>query len=137
LQNNCYSVNKYFKGDLVIEAKTGNPREWAIIAAQAALNKKAKDVVVQEVRESLVIVDYFIIATGENNRQIAAICEEVEETLIKAAGIKPIGREGLDRQDWVLLDYGDFVVHVFLPATREFYRLETLYNDAPLIDIPA
>ncbi|GHT79066.1 ribosomal silencing factor RsfS [Actinomycetota bacterium] len=118
------------------KAKQGSPKDWAIIAAQAALEKKAKDVLVQEVKKTLVIVDYFVIASGENNRQITAICDAVEEALLNKANLKPIGREGLEKQDWVLLDYGDFVVHVFLSATRDFYRLDSLYNDAPLITIP-
>ena len=113
----------------------GDSRSWALIAARAADGKKATDIVVQEVREALVITDYFVIATGANNRQVDAITEAIEEALRKEAGIKPIGREGVDEQTWVLLDYGDLVIHVFQPELREFYRLEALWNDVPLIDL--
>jgi ribosome-associated protein len=110
-------------------------KKWALIAARAADDKKAADIIVQEVRRLLLITDYFVIATGVNNRQVDAIAEAVEEALRKEAGIKPIGREGLDEQTWVLLDYGDIVVHIFQPELREFYRLESLWSDAPLVDL--
>ena len=107
----------------------------ALIAARAADEKKAADIVVQEVRDALIITDYFVIATGANNRQVNAITEAVEDALRLEANVKPIGREGLDAMTWVLLDYGDFVVHIFQPELREFYRLETLWNDVPLLDL--
>jgi ribosome-associated protein len=106
-----------------------------LIAARAADDKKAADIVVQEMRTALLITDYFVIVTGANNRQVDAITEAIEEALRKEAGIKPIGREGLDEQTWVLLDYGDIVVHVFQPELREFYRLESLWSDAPFVDL--
>jgi ribosome-associated protein len=113
----------------------GDSKDWALIAARAADDKKAADIVVQEMRAALLITDYFIIATGANNRQVDAITEAIEEALRKEAGIKPIGREGLDEQTWVLLDYGDIVVHIFQPELREFYRLESLWSDAPFVDL--
>jgi ribosome-associated protein len=106
-----------------------------VVAARAADDKKAADIVVQDMRKALLITDYFIIATGANNRQVDAIAEAIEEALRKEAGIKPIGREGLDEQTWVLLDYGDIVVHIFQPELREFYRLESLWSDAPFVDL--
>jgi len=109
--------------------------EKAIIAAQAAYDKKALDVVVQEVRRQIVITDYFVIASGGSNRQVDAITDAIEEALREKAGVKPIGREGLDEMTWVLLDYGDLVVHIFQPDYRSFYRLEAIWNDAPLIDL--
>jgi ribosome-associated protein len=114
---------------------TGDSKQWALIAARAADDKKAADIVIQEVRRLLLITDYFVIATGVNNRQVDAITEAVEEALRKEAGIRPIGREGLGEQTWVLLDYGDIVVHIFQPELREFYRLESLWSDAPLVDL--
>ncbi|MDR3315302.1 MAG: ribosome silencing factor [Coriobacteriales bacterium] len=110
-------------------------KDWARIAARAADDKKAFDIVVQEVREALVITDYFVIATGANNRQVDAIAEGIEEALRKEADIKPIGREGRDDLTWVLLDYGDLVIHVFQPEIREFYRLEALWSDVPTLDL--
>jgi ribosome-associated protein len=113
----------------------GDSRAWALLAARAADDKKAADIIVQEMRRALPITDYFVIATGANNRQVDAITEAVEETLRKEAGIRPISREGTGEQTWVLLDYGDLVVHVFQPELREFYRLESLWSDAPLVDL--
>ncbi len=115
--------------------KNLTPKDMALIAAKAADDKKAMDIVVQEVREALIITDYFVIVTGANNRQVDAITEAVEEALRLEADVKPIGREGLDELTWVLLDYGDFVVHIFQPELRDFYRLETLWNDVPLVDL--
>ena len=117
------------------EAPRLNSLEMAIIVAQAAYDKKALDIVVQEVRKQIVITDYFIIVTGNNDRHLDAICEAIEEALRLKADIKPIGREGKDDMTWVLLDYGDFVVHAFRPEYRDFYRLEAIWNDAPLIDL--
>lgn len=110
-------------------------RDMALIAARAADEKKATDIVVREVRDALIITDYFVIVTGANNRQVDAIAEAVEDALRLEANVKPIGREGQDEMTWVLLDYGDFVVHIFQPELREFYRLETLWNDVPLLDL--
>jgi ribosome-associated protein len=110
-------------------------RERALIAVRAASEKKAEDIVVQEMRRLLPITDYFVIATGANRRQVDAIVEAIEEALRKEAGAKPLGREGLDDLTWALLDYGDVVVHVFQPELREFYRLESLWSDAPLVGL--
>jgi ribosome-associated protein len=106
------------------------------IAAAAAADKKATDVVALYVAETLVVTDYFLIATGANDRQVHAIADAVEDAL-REAGAKPIGREGERELKWVLLDYGDFVVHVFQASEREFYRLERLWGDAPRLDLPA
>lgn len=111
-------------------------REWAIMAARAASDKKAEDIVVVDVAELLVITDYFVICTGRNDRQVRTIADEVEDQLREKGGIKPIGREGADEGKWVLLDFGDLVVHVFQPEEREFYRLEKLWGDAPRLSLP-
>lgn len=110
-------------------------REQAIIAAQAADEKKATDIMIQEVGALISVTEYFVIATAANNRQVSAIIDEIEEQLRKQAGSKPYHREGTEDGTWALLDYGSFVVHVFQPETREFYRLETLWNDAPVVDL--
>lgn len=112
-------------------------KDRALIAARAASDKKANDIIVQEMRRALFITDYFVIATGANRRQVDAITDAVEEALRKEARVKPLGREGLDEQSWVLLDYGDIVVHIFQPEMRDFYRLESLWSDAPLVDLSA
>jgi ribosome-associated protein len=105
-------------------------------AAQAAADKKATDVMALDVGQTLVVTDYFLIATGSNDRQVHAIADAIEDAL-REAGAKPIGREGERELKWVLLDYGDFVVHVFQAAERDFYRLEKLWSDAPRLDLPA
>lgn len=105
-------------------------------AAAAAAEKKAQDVVALSVAETLVVTDYFLILTGSNDRQVHAIADAVEDAL-REAGVKPIGREGERELKWVLLDYGDFVVHVFQAQEREFYRLEKLWSDAPRLSLPA
>lgn len=103
-------------------------------AAVAAADKKATGIVAMYVAETLVVTDYFLIATGSNDRQVHAIADTIEDAL-REAGVKPIGREGERELKWVLLDYGDFVVHVFQEAEREFYRLEKLWSDAPALNL--
>jgi ribosome-associated protein len=110
----------------------GEPINWAECAAQAALSKKASGVTAIKVKPTLVIVDYFVVATANNPLQMNAIIDAIEDALRNDYGLKPIGREGLPGGHWVLLDYGDIVVHVFTPETRDFYRLDTLYNDAEI-----
>lgn len=112
-------------------------RKCAIIAAQAADEKKAADIMVQEVRELIGVTDYFVIATAANSRQVDAIIDEIEDELREKAGIKPSHREVSPDGSWSLLDYGNIVVHVFMPETREYYRLEALWNDAPTVDLAA
>lgn len=110
-------------------------KEQALIAADAADAKKGIDIVIQDVSELLKVTDYFVIVTAQNRPQAEAIVEEVEKALREKASCKPIGVEGLETGDWVLLDFGDIVVHVFRPEIRDFYRLETLWGDAPIIDL--
>lgn len=112
-------------------------KECALIAARAADEKKATDIMVQEVRELIGVTDYFVIATAANNRQVEAIIDEIEDNVREQAHLKPLHREGTQDGTWSLLDYGSFVVHVFQPETREYYRLEALWNDAPVIDLAA
>ncbi len=110
-------------------------KEFAMVAARAIDDKKGSDIVIQDVSELLNVTDYFVIATGANNRRVDAIAEEVEEKLRETCDIKPISREGLDEAEWVLLDYGSIVVHIFQPAARDFYRLEQLWENAPTVDV--
>jgi ribosome-associated protein len=100
------------------------------LAARAAHDKKGEDTVVLDVGDIIGIVDSFVITSATNTRQVRTIVEEVEKQLREQAEVKPRSVEGLDDASWVLLDYGDFVVHVFLAATREFYGLERLWADA-------
>ena len=114
-----------------------DPREMAIIAARAADSKKATDIVVQHVGEIISVTEYFVIVTAANSRQVSAIVDEIEEQERTLAHVKPLHREETRDGSWELLDYGGIVVHVFQPETREFYRLEALWNDAPVMDLVA
>ena len=118
-------------------ANAMTPREMAIIAARAADAKKATDIVVQNVGDIISVTDYFVIVTAANSRQVNAIIDEIEEAERLQAHIKPLHREETRDGSWELLDYGSVVVHVFQPETREYYRLEALWNDAPVMDLAA
>lgn len=110
-------------------------KDWAIIAARAANKKKATDIIVQEVRELIGETDFFVIVTAANARQVNAIIDAIEEDLRLEAHVKPLHREETRDGSWELLDYGAVVIHVFQPDTREYYRLEALWNDAPIMDL--
>ena len=105
-------------------------------AARAALGKKASEVVILDLRKQAAFTDFFVLASGTSQRQILTIAEAVEETL-KAKGLRPDHREGFPRQEWILLDYGTFVVHVFTPRMRAFYDLERLWGGATRMEITA
>jgi ribosome-associated protein len=101
---------------------------------RAALDKKASNVVVLDLRHTPAFTDYFILCSGQNQRQVKAIADAVEESL-RAARVKPAHVEGYDRAEWVLMDFFTFIVHIFTPQTREFYSLERLWGDAERIDV--
>lgn len=107
---------------------------WAILAAHAASSKKGTDPVVLAVGDVLSITDFFVIVSGTNPRQVRTIADEVEEQIRDAGGPSPLRVEGLDDLHWVLVDYGEFVVHVFLQETREYYELERLWSDVPTVE---
>lgn len=104
------------------------------MAARAASSKGGEDTVVLEVGAVLAICDAFVLTSGRNHRQVATIAEEVEDQVKAAGGPSPLRIEGREQAEWILLDYGDFVVHVFLEDTRRFYELERLWRDAPRIE---
>lgn len=108
-------------------------RRLALVAAQAAANKKAEDVVLLDVSDQLVITDCFVIASAPNERQVESIVEEVEKKM-NAAGTKPVRREGTREGRWVLLDFVDVVIHVQQTEERSAYSLERLWKDCPRID---
>ena len=110
------------------------PKEIALTAAAALDSKKGGDIKVLEITDLTTLVDYFVIATGTSNTQISALCGAVEEKLT-AQGEEPLHREGYRDGTWVLLDYGDIVVHVFSPEAREFYSLERLWKDGKPLDL--
>ena len=109
-------------------------RATAVAAAQAAAAKQASDIVILDVRELIVITDYFVIASGSSDRQVRTLVEEVEKAVRERLDRKPVRREGEDGWQWVLLDYVDVVVHVFADEQREYYDLERLWGDAPRIE---
>jgi ribosome-associated protein len=104
----------------------------ALLAASAAAGMKAEDVKILDMHELVAYTDYFILCTGRNTRLTRRIAEEVGFKLKQQAGILPTGSEGMTSGEWILLDYLDFVVHVFTPAAREFYRLDVLWKQAPV-----
>ncbi len=106
----------------------------AAIAARAADDKKGEQIVVLDVGAIISITEAFVLATGTNVRQVRTIVEEVERLLAAEAGVRPRSIEGLDDAHWVLMDYGDVVVHVFDTETRAYYDLERLWSDAPPVD---
>jgi ribosome-associated protein len=105
-------------------------RRWCVIAANAASEKKGEDTVILAVGPILAITDAFVITSGANARQVRTIAEEIEDKVKAGGGPAPLRIEGLDDARWVLMDYGDFVVHVFLDEVRRFYDLERLWADA-------
>ncbi|OHV34758.1 MULTISPECIES: ribosome silencing factor [Pseudofrankia] len=107
--------------------------ELALTAAQAAADKLAKDLVVLDVSERLALTDCFVLASADNERQVNAIVDEVEEKL-RLVGVKPLRREGEREGRWVLLDFSEIVVHVQRAEEREFYDLERLWKDCPRVD---
>jgi ribosome-associated protein len=107
--------------------------EWAATAAAVADDKQGTDTLVLEVGAVLAITDFFVITSATNTRQVRTIADEIEKKL-KEVGVAPLRQEGRSDLTWVLLDYGDLVVHVFLEETRRFYDIERLYRDVPEID---
>ncbi len=106
-------------------------RDLAIAAARAADDKGARDIVVLEVGDVLVVADEFVIVSASNDRQVKAIVDDIERAVDEVGYGKPLRVEGLDDRHWVLIDYGDVVVHVFLEETRAYYELERLWSDVP------
>jgi ribosome-associated protein len=103
-------------------------------AVNAALDKKAEKMELLDLRDGLSFTDFFIICTGNNVRQVQAIADGIQESL-RENGIRPALVEGYQRAEWILLDYFDFIVHIFTPATRDFYALERLWGDAKRIEV--
>lgn len=108
-------------------------RDVAIAAARTAASKQGRAIVILDVHELIAITDYFVIASGTSERQVTTIAEEISKEL-KGRKLKSLRREGEAGARWVLLDFGDVVVHVFHDEEREFYRLENLWRDAPLVE---
>ncbi len=114
---------------------TDHARRLTVAAAEAAADKLARRVVAFDVSEQLVITDTFLVCSASNDRQVRAIVDAVEERL-RELDTKPVRREGEREGRWVLLDYIDIVVHVQHEEEREFYALERIWRDCPLIELP-
>ena len=106
--------------------------ELGLAAAQAAADKLASDILLLDVSEQLVITDVFLLASAPSDRQVKAVVDEIEDRL-RELGAKPVRREGAQEARWVLLDFGDIVVHVQHEEERVFYALERLWKDCPVI----
>lgn len=115
---------------------TDHARELVAVAARAASDKLASQILAFDVSDQLGITDAFLLASGNNERQVQAIVDEIEDKL-REAGEKPLRREGERDGRWVLIDYGDVVVHVQHEEERQFYALERLWRDCPSIALPA
>jgi ribosome-associated protein len=111
------------------------PRETALLCVRYALEKKAYDLLVMDVSEQSSLADYFVICTGRSDTQVQAIAQSIEENLGRM-GMRPRSMEGYSRAHWVLIDYGDVIVHVFLESVRRFYDLERLWTRAPRVALP-
>jgi ribosome-associated protein len=114
---------------MVTDSKTKS-----LLCLEAAIEKKAQDPVLLELKEITSFTDYFLLCSGKSDRQVQAIAQAIEEAL-KKKGARPLGMEGVEEGKWALLDYGDVVVHIFLEPVRKFYDLEGLWIDAPRIEL--
>jgi len=115
---------------------TDHAVELVTAAARAASDKLGTDIIAFDVSDQLAITDAFVIASGSNDRQVKAIVDEVEDKL-REIGAKPVRREGERDGRWVLIDYGEIVVHIQHEEERQFYALERLWRDCPMIPLPA
>lgn len=109
--------------------------QLALAAARVAAENRGQDVTVLDLRDATPISDFFVVATGTSRRQLHAISEEIDHTLEDELGDRRMGREGYDESRWILLDYGNIVIHLFDEETRKFYDLESLWGDAKKVDL--
>ncbi len=117
-----------------MNSSTDEIQQWVRQAAAAADDKKAADVLIIDVGEVFSVTDYFLIASGSSSPQVHAIVDGIEERLTRDGGPKPVRIEGKESREWVLMDYGAFVVHVFHQEQRDFYQLEKLWGDRPRLE---
>lgn len=118
-------------GAAVVTDDSSNPAlKRALIAAQTADDNRGRDIVILDVREMTTFFDYFVICSGASRRQLHSISEEIDHALETGLGDRRLGIEGYDESRWILLDYGDVVIHMFEPETRKYYDLENLWGKA-------
>ncbi|HLC15062.1 MAG TPA: ribosome silencing factor [Thermodesulfovibrionia bacterium] len=111
-------------------------KEKAVLIAETAFAKKARNIMILELENLTIISDFFVICTADSSPQIKAIVDDVEERLLGTLGMKPLGIDGQSYDRWVVMDYGDVIFHVFDEEKRNFYELEKLWLDAPRIALP-
>ena len=123
---------------LIVETTTpfADLDEEVKLAIRSASDKKAFDIKALDLREVTSFAEFFVIASGSNQRQVQAICDEINEKLKEQLNARPLRIEGYTAAEWILLDYGDFIVHIFEQKAREFYDLERLWRDAKKVVIP-
>lgn len=114
---------------------TGTGLDRALLAAETAADNRGTDIVVLDMRELTSVFDFFVIASGTSKRQIHAMSEEIDHALEDRMGDRRLGIEGYEQSRWVLLDYGDVVVHLFEPEMREYYALEDLWGHAKRVPL--
>lgn len=118
---------------MIISKQDLNPSDLAIVIAKSADSKKANDILVIDVATITSISDYFVICSASSDRQVAAIADNIMRTA-REYGFKPSSIEGERQNEWVLIDFGSVVAHIFLEESRQFYRIERLFSDAPELD---
>jgi ribosome-associated protein len=128
------------KRNNVTPGEAGRPEaddlEKLMIAAAAASERKALDMVAIDIRKIASFAEYFLVCSGTSTRQVQAIADEVMEKLREARDARPLHTEGYETATWILLDYGDLIVHVFTEDSRQFYQLERLWRDAERVELP-
>lgn len=120
--------------DPVVAALAASGAPWSTVAAAAADSKLGTGTLILDVGDAISITEHFVITNANNSRQVKAIVDEVEYQLKLVGGPKPIRLEGLEARDWVLMDFGEFVVHVFTEEARGYYQLERLWKDCDQVD---
>jgi ribosome-associated protein len=120
-----------------MDDRADRSRQLALAAARVAADNRGRNIVVLDMRELTAVFDYFVIVTGSSRRQLHAISEEIDRVLEREMGDHRLGIEGYEASRWILLDYGDVVIHMFDDDTRKFYDLENLWSPAKRLDIAA
>jgi len=115
---------------------TNRALQRALLAARIAEENRGRDIVVLDLREMTSIFDYFVIVSGTSRRQLHAISEEIDRAMAEELGDRRLGIEGYVESRWILLDYGDVVIHLFEPETRDYYALEDLWDQAKRVPLP-
>ena len=119
---------------MIVVINQSDIKKTVLQCTNAALDKKAKNLIILKVKELSSFTDYFIICSGTSDRQVKGIAASIEGTL-KKSGIQPLGIEGQNTGNWILMDYGDVIIHIFYEPTREFYDIERLWSDVPSMSV--